>query len=155
MGYTSTISVYGDSLIKARTPKFTPEELVDRELFAAEAKARGFEIKDTKSSNVYKVVSDYIKKNDRGIGWWFYVNKTDDPSAVTLSSDGESAKAYELDQEIADFLTFLNEHNLNLTVRIYREGEDNGDVTRYIIEDSVLISQDEAELIFPDGKGIQ
>jgi hypothetical protein len=155
MGYTSNVYTRGESTISARMPEFTQDELVARELFAAEAKARGFEVKDTKVPEVFKLVEGYLKANKDNFGWWFYVKETDDPNLIILESAGESGKAYELDQEINDFLKFLDENDLSLNVRIYREGEESGDVTRYIIEDSILISSDDAELLFPDGKGVE
>lgn len=155
MGYTSRLYTRGESTITARTPELTEKELLDRELFAAEAKARGFEIKDNRVPKLYKIVNEYLKDRDKNFGWWFYVQETDDPDTIELHEVGESGKAYELDKEINDFLTFLNQNDFSLNVRIFREGEESGDVTRYIIEDSRLVSVDDAELRFPDGKGIE
>lgn len=155
MGYISTLYTRGESTIKARTPEFTEAEILERELFAAEAKARGFEITDNRIPNVYKLVNQYLKDHDKTIGWWFYVKETSDPNTIEFSEVGESGKAYDLADEIDDLLKFLNENELDLNVRIFREGEESGDVTRYIIEDSRLISTDDAELRFPDGKGIE
>lgn len=155
MGYTSRLYTRGASTITARTPELTEKELLDRELFAAEAKARGFEIKDNRVPNLYKVVNEYLKDRDKNFGWWFYVQETADPDTIELHEVGESGKAYELDEEINEFLVFLNQNDFSLNVRIFREGEESGDVTRYIIEDSQLISVDDAEIRFPDGKGIE
>lgn len=155
MGYYSSLYTRGDSTIIAREPELSADQILERELFAAEAKARGFEIKDTRASNLYRLVNDFLKARKDHIGWWFHVKETDDPNVIQLCEVGESGKAYELEEELEEFLAFLRANDFDLNVRIFREGEESGDVTRYTIEDSKITSIDDAEIRFPDGKGIE
>lgn len=155
MGYYSHIHVNGDSIVRAKKPQFTPEELADRELFEAEAKARGYLIVDTPSvDDMLTKLKNALEERRDGFGFWFYVEAGSEPDEVKLSPVGENGKAYEFEAELKEFLDFLEAEYYEWSARIVRTGEEQGDAERYVVERNKIVSVDAAELRFPDGSGI-
>lgn len=154
MGYYSYVRVRGAGTIHAKRPEISAEELAERERFAAEAEARGYKLAETQESDLFQKVDEYLKINKQEFGWWVHAVKGQDDYVISLGENGESGRAYEFENELRKFLSYLSFENFELNANFIVCGEEQGDVVRFVVKNNELVSIDKAELRFPDGSGL-
>jgi len=101
--------------------------------------------------DAFAKVSAYFTEQKDHIGYWLYVEENDE-SEIAIYSHGESGKAYEWEHELSDLLSFVAVLGGKLNGVFYREGEENTDIERFIIQDNVITGQELAKIVFSDGE---
>jgi hypothetical protein len=84
--------------------------------------------------------------NGLDASWWFSFNENS-----VDASDSESGKAYEFDSQLEEVLEVIRKDNCTANGIFIRRGEEQGDVERFIIQNTQLVRTESAKMVWPDG----